>query len=206
MAERKLDLYKEHKAEYAAKRSPALVEVGPAKYLTIEGQGAPESESFEAKVGAMYAMAFTIKMARKFAGKGDYKVCHLESLWWTDREVRSLADLPPDDQWRWKLLIRVPDFITPADLKEARASLARKGKAPEAPRVKLETIREGPCVQMFHVGPFPKTIAAMHEFMRAKGLSFKGPHHDIYLSDPRRVPPERLKTILRHPVRRAGHR
>ena len=209
MAEKKLDLYKEHRAEYAAKKSPALVEVGPAKYLSIEGQGAPESESFQAKVGAMYAMAFTIKMTRKFAGKGDYKVCHLEGLWWTDREIRSFADLPPRDQWRWKLLIRVPDFISPADLKAAQASAAKKGKAPEAPQVKLETIREGPCVQMLHVGPYgeePRTIAVMEMFMKAEGLAFKGPHHEIYLSDPRRVPPERLRTVLRHPVRPANRR
>jgi hypothetical protein len=202
----KLDLYKDKKAEYVAAKAPVLVKVGPAKYLTVEGRGAPESEAFSAAVGGLYATAFTIKMTRKFAGKGDYRVCGLEGLWWTDRMVRSFADLPPRDEWQWKLLIRVPTFIGAADLRAAKKSLADKGKAPGAANVKLETIREGPCVQMLHVGPYgeePRTIRAMEDFMRAGGLVFRGPHHEIYLSDPRRVPPARLKTILRHPVRKA---
>ena len=203
--EKKLDLYKEHKAEYVAAKTPVLVKVAPAKYLSIEGRGSPESDAFQSAVGGLYACAFTIKMTRKFAGKGDYKVCNLEGRWWTDREVRSFADLPPRDQWQWKLLIRVPDFISPADLRAAHASLAEKGKAPSAGAVKLETIREGICVQMLHVGPYgdePRTMAAMEELIRGEGLEFKGPHHEIYMSDPRRVDPSRLKTILRHPVRR----
>jgi hypothetical protein len=205
---KKLDLYKEHKAEYVPAKSPVLVKVGPAKYLCVEGRGAPAGEQFTAAVGALYASAFTIKMTRKFAGKGDYKVCNLEGLWWTDRVVRSAADLPPRDQWQWKLLIRVPDFIKPADLKAALASLAEKGKSPRA-AIGLETIREGTCVQMLHVGAYadePRTVAAMETVMKESGLEFKGPHHEIYLSDPRRVGPERLRTILRHPARRAGGR
>jgi hypothetical protein len=202
----KLDLHKEHKAEYAAPRKPVLLKVGPAKYLAIEGRGSPEGESFSAGVGALYAVAFTIKMTRKFAGLGDYKVCALEGLWWTDRLLRSPADLPPREEWQWRLLIRVPGFITAADLRRAQASLVRKGKAPEAPSVRLETIREGLCVQALHVGPYaeePATIRAMEDLMKEEGLSFRGPHHEIYLSDPRRVPPARLRTILRHPARRA---
>ena len=201
----KLDLYKEHKAEYAAsKGKPVLVEVGPALYLTIEGQGAPGSEAFQAAVGAMYGVAFTIKMTRKFAGQGDYKVCHLEGLWW-HKTRRSDFMNAPRREWRWKLLIRVPEFIGADDLTEAQQTLAAKGKGPEINQVKLERIEEGPCVQMLHVGPFadePRTITAMREFAETGGLTFGGRHHEIYLSDPRRVPPERLRTILRHPVRR----
>jgi len=200
----KLDLYKEHKAEYPATKAPALVKVGPAKYLCVEGRGAPQSQAFSAAVGGLYAAAFTIKMTRKFAGKGDYRVCGLEGLWWTDRLVRSFADLPPRDEWQWKLLIRVPDFIAASDLRAAKKSLAAKGKAPGAAGVELETIREGSCVQMLHVGPYgeePRTIQAMEDFMREGGLVFRGPHHEIYLSDPRRTPLAKLRTILRHPVR-----
>ena len=186
-----------------------LVKVGPAKYLTVEGRGAPESEAFSSAVGGLYAVAFTIKMTRKFAGKGDYRVCGLEGLWWTDRLVRSFADLPPRGEWQWRLLIRAPDFLAAGDLRAAKKSLADKGRSQGAANVKLETIREGLCVQMLHVGPYgeePRTIQAMEGFMREQGLAFRGPHHEIYMSDPRRVPPERLKTILRHPVRRLSRR
>jgi hypothetical protein len=149
-------------------------------------------------------MAFTIKMTRKFAGKGDYKVCHLEGLWWAAGKGRDFM-AAGKDQWRWRLLIRVPTFIREADLTRARAALAEKGKPPEFKKVKLEKITEGLCVQALHVGPYadePATVAAMAELAAAEGLNFHGRHHEIYLSDPRRVPPERLKTILRHPVKK----
>ncbi len=197
-----LDLYKKHKAEYLAPKEPALVEVGPAKYLSIEGEGEPAGEDFQAKIQAMYGAAFTIKMTRKFAGKGDYKVCHLEGLWWTGGKGSDFLKVPRS-RWRWKLLIRVPEFIAPDDLAAAKEALRKKGKPPEFEQVELETIEEGPCVQMLHVGPYaeePQTIAQMAAFARAQGLAFHGRHHEIYLSDPRRVPPERLRTILRHPV------
>ena len=207
----KLDLYKKHKTEYAAPKKPTLVEVGPAKYLTIEGTGEPGGDVFQAKVQAMYGAAFTIKMTRKFAGKGDYKVCHLEGLWWAGREGgrqagRKTTDFfhVPKSQWKWKLLIRVPDFITDRDLTQAKQALREKGKPPDFEQVKLEKITEGRCVQMLHVGPYSQeheSVAQMQALAEAEGLGIHGLHHEIYLSDPRRVPPERLRTILRHPAR-----
>jgi len=202
MAE-KLDLHRKHKAEYVAPKSPALVEVKPAKYLAIDGKGAPGGEDFQAKIAALYSMAFTIKMARKFAGR-DYKVCGLESLYWAGRKGQDPAATPLD-QWRWKLLIRVPGFIDETDLAKAAEALAAKGKPPAFKQVRIETLEEGPCVQVLHVGPYSdegKTVARMMEFARAEGLTPRGRHHEIYLSDPRRVPPERLRTLLRQPVRR----
>lgn len=199
----KLDLYKEHKAEYVARKKPVLVEVGAAKYLTIDGTGPPEGDEFQAGIQAMYSMAFTIKMTRKFAGEGDYKVCHMEGLWWSGRKTTDFLDVPKS-RWKWKLLIRVPDFITDRDLAEAKQALRKKGKPPEFERVKLERIAEGRCVQALHVGPYAReheTITRMHALAEAEGLRIHGRHHEIYLSDPRRVPPERLRTILRHPVR-----
>ena len=198
----KLDLHKEHKEEYVTPKTPALVEVGTAKYLAIEGKGAPGGDVFQAKVQAMYGTAFTIKMTRKFAGQ-DYKVSHLEALWWAEGRTWDFAEEPPE-KWRWKLLIRVPEFITADDLLEAHRKLLEKGKGAEVEEVRMETIDEGPCVQVLHVGPYceeAETVEAMRRFAEENDLSFCGLHHEIYLSDPRRVPPERLRTILRYPVR-----
>jgi len=197
----KLDLYKEHKAEYVAAKKPVLITVKPARYLTFAGAGKPGGPAFQAAVGALYAMAFTIKMTKKFAGQ-DYKVCHLEGLYWTPGG--DVFSEEAAETLEWKLLIRVPDFINSRDLKAALGEIEARGKAPEAAQVKLETIREGRCVQLLHVGPYsdePRTIAQMKAFAEAQGLALKGPHHEIYLSDPRRVSPERLKTILRCPVK-----
>jgi len=201
-AAKKLDLYKEHKAEYVTPKKPVLVKTKPAKYLTITGKGRPGGELFQKHIGALYGAAFTIKMTRKFAGQ-DYKVCHLEGLWWGDKEGLDFSAIPLD-QYNWKLIIRVPDFIQKKDLDSAVRALKEKGKGPEVAEVKLEKINEGLCVQMLHVGPYPdevKTIAQMMNLAQEKGLACQVPHHEIYLSDPRRVAPARLRTILRFSVK-----
>ena len=171
----------------------------PAQYLAIEGRGAPGNVRFQACIGALYGMAFTIKMTHKFAGKQDYAVCKLEGQYFGD-----LAGAAKED-WKWKLMIRTPDFIGEKEKAAAVATLLKRNKSPEFKEVRLETIEEGDCVQMLHVGPYDKeheTIEVMRRFAEGKGLRLAGPHHEIYLSDPRRVPAERLKTILRQPVGR----
>jgi len=197
----KLDLYRVHKSEYVTPKKPVLIQTKRAKYLAFTGRGAPAGEAFQKAVGALYNVAYTLKMAKKFAGK-DYKVSNLEGLWWGENEAENFAAQPPDT-WNWKLIIRVPDFITAKDLKDTVAALKEKGKPPETSDVKLETLDEGQCVQMLHVGPYGnegETISQMLALAAEKGLSCHGLHHEIYLSDPRRVPPERLRTILRLPV------
>jgi hypothetical protein len=201
-ASMKLDLYKVHKFEYVTPKKPVLVNVKPAQYLSIEGKGEPGGEVFHKMVGALYGIAYTVKMTKKFAGK-DYKVCQLEGLWWgSGKETDFLKNLPKT--WNWKLLVRVPGFIKAKDVQDAVKKLKEKGKGAGADKVKLETIQEGQCVQMLHVGPYNQeqgTITQMMDFVREKGLACHGRHHEIYLSDPRRVPTSRLRTILRHPVR-----
>lgn len=200
----KIDLYKLHKDDYVAPKKPVLVDLKPATYLAISGQGAPGGEAFTAAIGALYGMAYTIKMTRKFGGQQDYGVCKLEGQWWSDG-TPELAKVPRE-QWRWNLLIRTPAFVTPDELDRAAAVLLKRGKEQEVKRVRLESLAEGPCVQMLHVGPYDQeceTIAVMQQFVEKQGFKFHGRHHEIYLSDPRRVAPERLKTILREPVRRA---
>jgi hypothetical protein len=197
----KLDLYKEHKAEYVTPKQPVLVNVKPAKYLTVTGKGTPGGPEFQAAISALYGLAFTIKMARKFAGQ-DYKVCHLEGLWWGARATDDLSNVALDSM-NWTLLVRVPDFVKQADLKAAVKLLKARGRGDGAEKVKLETLKEGRCVQMLHVGPYRdevETINRMMEFAAQNGLTRTGKHHEIYLSDPRRVPAQRLRTILRYSV------
>jgi hypothetical protein len=198
----KVDLYQLHKADYAAPKKPVLLDISKATYLAIQGQGTPGGDSFTDKIGALYGMAFTVKMTRKFAGQQDYTVCKLEAQWWSGTTPGNFAQTPKE-QWCWKLLIRTPEFVGQDELDRAVAVLHKKGKSPLVSEVKLETFTEGPCVQMLHVGPYekePETIALMQAHAEKSGLKLNGLHHEIYLSDPRRVAPEKLKTILRHPV------
>jgi hypothetical protein len=198
----KIDLYKINKTDYIAPTKPVRLDIKKATYLAISGQGTPGGEVFTDKVGALYGAAFTIKMTRKFAGQQDYVVSKLEAQWWTESGQANFCQIPKE-QWCWKLLIRTPDFVTKTELDKAKAALLSKGKSRSVEEVRLESMVEGSCVQMLHRGPYerePETIAQMHAYAAQNGWQFHQRHHEIYLSDPRRVPPEKLKTILRHPV------
>jgi hypothetical protein len=200
----KIDLYKQHKDQYVTPKKPALVTMEEATYLTISGRGAPGGPEFTEKIGALYGAAFTIKMTRKFAGQQDYVVSKLEAQWWLDGESCDFAGASKD-QWNWRLMIRTPPFVKQKELNDAARKLIEKGKAPCADQVKLESITEGLCVQMLHVGPYEEertSISVMSAFAAQHGLAFHGRHHEIYLSDPRRIAPEKLKTLLRLPVRK----
>jgi hypothetical protein len=198
----KLDLYKLHKSEYVTPRRPVILGIKPARYLALTGHGAPGGPAFQAKLGALYNIAFTIKMAKKLAGQ-DYAVCKLEGLWWGNKTKSSFVE-EPRDRWNWKLMIRTPEFIQNRDVSEAARNLLAKGRSVDVSEVKLESLREGRCVQVLHNGPYDRetiTIESMQKFAAAAGLQLHGLHHEIYLSDPRRVDPPRLKTILRYPAR-----
>lgn len=202
-ATEKVDLVRLHKDEYVAKPEPRLIETKPATYLAIEGRGAPGGDDFGDRIGALYAVAYTVKMTRKFGGRRDYVVSKLEAQYWSASGGSEFGESPPDDLC-FRLLIRTPDFVDPAEIEEAAAKLVEKGKTPSVREVRLGTLEEGRCVQMLHVGPYesePETLAAMREFMAKEGVEQAGHHHEVYLSDPRRVAPEKLRTILRLPVR-----
>lgn len=196
---KKLDLYARHKNEYVAGKLPALVRVGPARYLGITGRSAPGAEEFVRAVGALYNVAFTIKMARKFAGS-DYTVTKLEGLWW----LNGAGVVPTATTvWNWHLLLRVPTFIKQREVRNTIDELVASGKGEDVRRVQLVELDEGQCVQILHIGPYTdekESIEKMRAFAAQAGRSFTGKHHEIYLSDPRRVKPENLKTILRYPV------
>lgn len=196
----KLDLYRKHRTEYITPKEPVFVRVGPAQYLSITGHGAPGGEHFHEHVSALYCVAFTLKMAEKFSGH-DYRVCHLEGQWW----AHDGADFRAQEaqEWEWRLLIRVPEFIHRKQVDAAIEKVIAKGKTTLARQVRLEKLSEGRCVQMLHVGPYAEEksdLQKMHAMAEGQGLHLRGPHHEIYLSDPRRVAPERLRTILRYPV------
>ncbi len=191
---KKLDLYADNKTEYVTPRTPVLIDASPAQYLAISGSGQPGDALFQKRLGALYNVAFTIKMAKKFGGV-DYAVCKLEGLWW-----REGGKTGP---WNWTLMIRTPEFIGAKELKEAVGKLLAKGKDREVSEVEIKRLKEGRSVQVLHVGPYDQesaNIEAMQKFAAVHGLALRGVHHEIYLSDPRRVKPEKLRTILRHPV------
>lgn len=198
-----LNLLEKHKDEYVAKRQPVLVDVGPATYLTITGRGGPGSETFVKGIGTLYGAAYTLKMKTKFAAGRDYMICPLGCLWWGTNKSHGFVD-EPKEAWNWKLLIRTPDFITKEDVAAAVGQSAGQGAGAGEQKVKLETLNEGRCVQVLHIGPYDKeteTIATMLAYAKEQGLSPAGPHHEIYLSDPNRAAPEKLRTILRQPVK-----
>lgn len=197
----KLDLYVTHKDEYAASREPVLVTIKPARYLAIQGRGEPGGAAFQTAVGALYNVAFTVKMARKKAGR-DYAVCKLEALWWGKRANGSFFT-EPKSGWNWQLLIRVPDWIQSREVADVAEGLVAKGKDRDVLNVGLTVLHEGKSVQMLHVGPYDQeagTVREMEACAAAHHLACHGKHHEIYLSDPRRVVPAKLRTILRYPV------
>jgi len=205
MATKKLDPKKQLAQEYRPSKRPVLLRIGKARYLAIEGHGRPGGDSFQAGMGALFAGAYTMKFRCKAAGR-DYPVGKPEAIYWADGVEGDFSHLPPE-QWRWQLLSRVPSSVGKRDLAATVKALRAKGHEGPIGDLRIVDLREGLCVQMLHVGPYAeerRTIAAMHEFAREHGLGFAGRHHEIYGNDPRRTPPAKLKTLLRHPVHKRG--
>lgn len=197
----KVDLHRLHKAEYVTPRRPVLIEVKPAQYLSIQGKGSPDGEAFQESVQVLYSVAFMLKMTKKAQGQ-DYAVPKLEGLWWTDDDSDSFLEQPPET-WQWQLLLRAPEFVAAGDVEKSAVQVARKKNTESARKVLLHLLEEGTCVQMLHVGPYASetdTLVQMWAFCGEKGFRLHGQHHEIYLSDSRRVAPEKLRTLLRHPV------
>jgi len=198
----KVDLHASYAADYAAPRRPCLLTPKPGRYLAVSGRGDPDGAAFQAKVRALYGVAYAVKMAWKRAGR-DYGVPRLEGLWWGVGRDRWMIRQARKN-WRWRLLLRVPDFVRAADVTAAARQLRARGRGASAGAVRLTRLAEGRCVQVLHVGRYvdeQPTLEAMLAVAQAHGLKYVGRHHEIYLSDPARVKPERLRTILRHPVR-----
>jgi hypothetical protein len=198
----KLDLRKELKPYYSAKKKPEIIDVPSGSFLAIPGRGEPGGEVYRAGMNALYGLSYTLKFALKEQGK-DFTVMTLEGLWWwDDPKIVALADAPPRAEWNFKSMIRQPDFVTKEMVDGIRPKVKEKSGA-MVDDVVLGEFHEGLSAQIMHIGPYSeedRSIEALHGFIMENGYKFHGHHHEIYMSDPRRAAPERLKTIIRQPV------
>jgi len=198
----KLDLRKELKRFYTAKRKPEIVDVPPGRFLTIVGRGEPGGEAYAAALQALYSLSYTLKFMCKAEGR-DFTVMALEGLWWwDDQEIFDLEGAPPREEWNWKSMIRQPDFVTREMVDEVRPEVREK-RGPAVDEVVLESFHEGLSAQIMHRGPYSEegpTVMRLHEFIEESGYRMRGRHHEIYLSDPQRSKPENIKTIIRQPI------
>lgn len=200
------DLKTELKHLYTASaRQTRLVDVPGMNYLLIDGEGDPNSApEFQQSIEALYGIAYTLKfMLKKGPEAVNYTVMPLEALWWSgEGDALNMED---KSSWRWRLLVAQPDCVKQAHFRKAVEALKAKKDNPAIPKVRFEKFHEGACVQVLHIGPYATeaaSIAKLHEFAAEAGLRISGKHHEIYLSDPRRSAPEKLKTILRQAVRK----
>ena len=205
------DYKKEYKEFYLPKTKPGIVTIPPMNYIAVRGRGDPniEDSEYKASIGLLYAVAFTIKMSKKgehkIDGYFDYVVPPLEGFWWQERTVG--IDYSRKDDFNFISVIRLPDFVTKEEFKWAIEEAEQKKKI-DFSNVEFLTYDEGLCVQCMHIGPYddePATVNRMHEFMQNQGYALditdQRLHHEIYLSDARRVAPEKLKTVIRHPIK-----
>ena len=207
------DYKKEYKEFYLPKAKPGIVTIPKMNYIAIRGEGDPNEEggAYKNAIGVLYAIAYTIKMSkmgsRHIEGYFDYVVPPLEGFWW---QVGSNSiDYSRKDLFQWISVIRLPDFVSQEDFDWAKQEASRK-KALDTSKAELLTYDEGLCVQCMHLGSYddePATVELMHRFMEEQGyildINDERLHHEIYLNDARKTAPEKLKTVIRHPIRKA---
>ncbi|WP_420642450.1 GyrI-like domain-containing protein [Candidatus Leptofilum sp.] len=187
-----------------SKKEFTVVDVPAMQFLMVDGRGTPGvAQAYQDALEALYAVAYKIKFASKKGLDKDYTVPPLEGLWWAE-DMDSFTVARDKSKWEWTMMIMQPEWITPEMFANA-CDIVQKQKAPAAlSKLRLESYAEGLSVQIMHIGSYddegPTLHKLHHEFMPANGYDFNGKHHEIYLSDPRRIAPEKLKTVLRQPV------
>ncbi len=209
------DFKKEYKEFYMPKNKPEIVNVHAMNYIAVRGKGDPNEEngSYQKAIGILYAIAYTLKMSYKTNYKIDgffeYVVPPLEGFWWQDHT--DSIDYTDKSTFNWISVIRLPDFITKKDFDWA-VETAQKKKNIDCTSVEFLTLEEGLCVQMMHFGSFddePQSVSVMNEYIENNGyendINEKRLHHEIYLSDARKVPTEKWKTVIRHPIKLKGN-
>ncbi len=200
----KLDLTKADPNYYKVGKKPELRDLDPYYYLTIKGRSAPEDEKFNQAIEALYAVAYGIKFLCK-AEDNDFVVPKMEGFWWVDGGAQNQAQYMdvPRDEWNWKITIRMPDFVEAHHFFRALENAKMKKGIEKLDDIKFELINEGRSAQILHIGSYDheeQSIEKLHQFITDQGLQISGTHHEIYLSDPRKTPEEKLRTILRYSV------
>lgn len=206
------DFKKEYKEFYMPKKRPEIIDVPPMNYIAVRGKGDPNEENgaYKQAIGVLYAVAYTLKMSyktdRRIEGFFDYVVPPLEGFWWQDG-VKGI-DYDKKDRFNWISVIRLPDFIKKDDFEWAVKTAAEKKKI-DCSSAEFITVNEGLCVQIMHIGAFDsesESVELMDKHLEENGyendISDKRLHHEIYLSDARKVIPEKWKTVIRHPIRK----
>lgn len=205
----KIDLKKENKELYNPSiKEPSIVKVPPMKFLMIDGQGDPNiSQEYQDAMEALFPVSYNAKFISKKEKSQDYVVTPLEGLWWVDN-MKNFNTLDKNN-WKWTVMIRQPDFITKSMIKKATEEVEKKKNPPALSKIRFESLHEGLSAQIMHIGPYSEegpTVKKLHSFIEENGYEFDGSkpsekHHEIYISDMRRTKPERLKTIIRQPMR-----
>jgi len=201
----KIDFKKELKELYdASKKENKILKVPTMNFLMIDGKGDPNnSDEFTDAVQSLYSLAYTIKFALKKENKVDFGVMPLEGLWWTD-DIKKFSQ---DNKkiWKWTVMIMQPEFVTKKIVDTCLDDVKKKKEFPGLSKIRFEKYDEGLSGQIMYVGPYSDegpTIRKLHEFVKEKGYEVQGKHHEIYLSDLRRTKPEKLKTIIRQPIKK----
>ncbi len=206
------DFKKEYKEFYMPKNKPEIVTIPAMNYIAVRGQGNPNQQggAYQKAIGVLYAVAYTLKMSEKGSHKIEgffkYVVPPLEGFWW-QKDIHGI-DYNKKDSFNWISVIRLPDFVTKKDFEWAVEEVSKKKKL-DCSSAEFFTINEGLCVQIMHIGPFddePATVAVMDQYLKANGyvndIRADRMHHEIYLSDTRKVETSKWKTVIRHPVKR----
>jgi hypothetical protein len=202
MSVTKIDLKRELPELYTARRKPGIVEVPELKFLMIDGHGDPNtSADYGHAIEALYSVAYTLKFTLKKGGSLDFPVMPLEGLWWAQKSDDFLAG--QKSSWSWTAMLLQPDVVTEELVADAVSAASHKRSLPAAGLLRLKSFTEGLSAQVLHVGPYAEeapTIAELHAFIAEQGYARCGKHHEIYLGDPRRSAPDRLRTIIRQPI------
>jgi hypothetical protein len=206
----KIDLKKENKELYdPSARKASIVDVPEMSYLMIDGEGDPNtSKEYQDSIEALFSVSYKIKFLSVKENSQDYVVMPLEGLWWV--ENMEAFDIRNKSGWKWTAMIRQPDFITEDIIKKALEEVEKKKNLPALPKIKFQTLHEGLSAQIMHIGPYSEegqTIEKLHNFIEENGYEFDGnlpgeKHHEIYISDVRRTKPEKLRTIIRQPIKK----
>lgn len=200
MSVAKLDLRKTLKPFYSPRGAVELVKIPPMKVIMVDGKGDPASKTFQEAVGILYGLTYTLKFQCKRLLKRDFSVIALEGLWWMKGAG---FDLTKRNEWLWTMMIVQPDFVTDRMFSEAANELRLRRNPAGLERARLESFDEGYCIQIMHVGPYSaeaESIARLGAYANEHGYVMTGKHHEIYLGDPRRSAPSKLRTVIRHPV------